>query len=373
MDKELATKDLSQMTIPKTSGTDLMIQTREMTEIQAMVISAKRFPRDMDQVRGDILASCASPALAEYSQYMYSKGGTEITGPSIRLAEELANAFTNIDKGWVELERKAGAGNLPGESTIQCFAWDMQRNVKAKRTFTVRHWRDKKGGQGYALKDEREIHELCANQAARRLRACILEIIPKWLQEEAITKCDETLEKVTGPIDKKIPNMIAAFAKIGITKEMLEKRAQRKIETIDATKYQELFKIYNSIIDGMSQPAQWFTLPDDNKAGVADIPPTAPPPQTKTIQKDKPKNFASAEELAKKKEPDFQPEETEGPSFDDVFGDCVMVCREMSWTSAQLAQFAKELTGKSTGTMKTENDVNSFMEVYSALLKEKKK
>lgn len=394
-----------------------MMQTREMSEIQAMVISAKKFPRELGQVRADILASCDSPALAEYSQYAYSKGGTEITGASIRLAEELAGAFQNVDKGWIELERKSSVGNVPGESLIQCFAWDMQRNVKAKRTFTVRHWRDTKKG-GYALKDEREIYELCANQAARRLRACILEIIPKFIVDEAIDRCDATMKKATGPMNTEIPKMLTAFEKIGVSKEMIEKRCQRKAEAIDSTQFGSLRKIYQSLVDGMSKLDQWFEVgASGGEAAPAAGPQDAPPPATQSISKktatkeqepDKKdatpaqsktapaiKNSApTKEELDAKKaaaanpppppasvEPppaeEFGLPTEELPTFKEVWADCGSVALALWGPSkaraeGEMAKYCREKTGKSGMELFKTNDVATLIKIYEMLLKEEK-
>lgn len=395
-----------------------MMQTREMSEIQAMVISAKKFPRELGQVRADILASCDSPALAEYSQYAYSKGGTEITGASIRLAEELAGAFQNVDKGWIELERKSSVGNVPGESLIQCFAWDMQRNVKAKRTFTVRHWRDTKKG-GYALKDEREIYELCANQAARRLRACILEIIPKFIVDEAIDRCDATMKKATGPMNTEIPKMLTAFEKIGVSKEMIEKRCQRKAEAIDSTQFGSLRKIYQSLVDGMSKLDQWFEVGASSgetapAAGHQDAPPPAtqsigkktatnvqenakkePPPaaQSKTAPAIKNSAPTKAELDAKKaaalnQEPPPPPPEEESfampedpppaepveelPTFGEIWKD-IGKAATAKWPAREapdkVSELCKSICGKGPKQMQTENDIKGFIKVYEALLK----
>jgi len=396
MDNDLAVREAPMTPVGVNTA---MIQTREMTEIQAMVISAKRFPRDIAQVRADILASCDSPALAEVSQYTYAKGGTEINGVSIRLAEEMACAFQNMDKGWVELERKSSVGNVPGESVVQCFAWDMQRNVKAKRTFTVRHWRDTKQG-GYALKDEREIYELMANQAARRLRACILEIIPRFIQEEAITRCDETLKKNAkgGTLEKRIVDMVGAFAKVGVTKEMLEKRLQHNAEATSESEIIGLHKVYLSLVDGMSNISQWFdgATPATQSTAAAD----SPPPQTQSISKEKKggkvetkvdakpkvKNHATPEALAEAKAAKAEPEpafdavdvtdkpmpvalvKNDGPTFNEVWLECVAVCRAMNWTDVQLAAWTKEKFHKSPYNLKETDDVKTLVQVYETLI-----
>lgn len=63
---------------------------REAQEVQAMMVIAKRFPRDPVQAMDRILQACTRPTLAEGALYTYGRGGTDVTGPSIRLAETLA-------------------------------------------------------------------------------------------------------------------------------------------------------------------------------------------------------------------------------------------------------------------------------------------
>jgi hypothetical protein len=67
---------------------------REAQEVQAMMVIAKRFPRDQVQAMDRILQACTRPTLAEGALYSYSRGGSDVTGPSIRLAEAIAqNCF----------------------------------------------------------------------------------------------------------------------------------------------------------------------------------------------------------------------------------------------------------------------------------------
>jgi hypothetical protein len=62
---------------------------------------------------------------------------------------------------------------------------------------------------------------------------------------------------------------------------MLEQRIQRKLESIMPAQIIGLRKIYNSIKDGMSKPADWFemepTLEPNGKDAAQEIPETTPP------------------------------------------------------------------------------------------------
>jgi len=232
-------------------------QQRAMAEVQAAIVLAKRYPRDQIAAMDRILVACQRPGLAEQALYSYARGGTEITGPSIRLAEAIAQQWGNIQYGIRELEQQNG------ESTVEAFAWDMETNVRQIKVFQVKHERHTKKGS-YKLEDSRDIYELVANQGARRLRACILGIIPGDIIEAAVGQCERTLKAKADTSPEALQKLVAAFGALKVTKEQIEKRIQRRLETITPAQLIQLRKVYNSIKDGMSSPADWFE--------------TAPPP-----------------------------------------------------------------------------------------------
>jgi hypothetical protein len=224
---------------------------RQMEEVKAMVFMAKQFPRDENAALERILKACERKSLAESAMYEYPRGGQKITGPSIRLAETIAQNWTNIDFGINELEQRGG------ESTVMAYAWDVETNTRQTKTFTVKHERKAKGIIN-RLEDPRDIYELVANQGARRVRACILGIVPGDVVEAAVEKCKETLAKNIGDIKEHINKMIKAFEAYKVTPEMLEKFIGCKIEAFSANDLVRLGGVYNSLKDGMAKPEQYF-------------------------------------------------------------------------------------------------------------------
>lgn len=257
-----------------------MVTSREAQEVQAAIIVAQRFPRNTVKAFEQIIEACSRIKLAEKAVYSYPRGGTTVTGPSIRLAETIAKAWGHIDAGTIELERKPAVGAVPGESVMRSYCWDLQSNTRFQKTFTVRHMRDKKGG-GVALSDERDVYEATANAAARRLRSCILNVIPADIIESAVEKCVQTLEKNIGPVIDKIRKMVVEFKVQGVTQEMIEERLGHKIEVTTAAEIVQLHTIFNSIRDGMADRSQFFNIGPATKVVV----PEQPAPQ-------KLKNFA---------------------------------------------------------------------------------
>ena len=234
---------------------------REVTEVQAGMVIAKRFPRDAHRAMEGILQACCRPALAEGAVYQYARGGTDITGPSIRLAEVLAQGWGNFDFGIRELEQRAG------ESTVEAFAWDLETNTRQRKVFQVPHTRHTKSGT-YRLTDPRDIYEMVANQGARRLRACILGVIPGDVQEAALRQCELTMAAHASVDAESVGRMVAAFAELGVSREQIEARIQRKAEAMTSALMVNLRKIYASLRDGMSAPEEWF--PPMAEAAVSD-------------------------------------------------------------------------------------------------------
>lgn len=228
-------------------------QQREIAEVQAAMVIAKRFPRDPIAATDSIMRSCTRPTLADGALYSYSRGGQEITGPSIRLAEAMAQAWGNIDFGIREIEQR------DGESTVQAYAWDLETNTRQVKTFQVKHERHTRSGSK-ALSDPRDIYELVANNGARRLRACILGVIPGDVTETAQRQCEETLRASADTTPEGLKRLVDSFAKFGVTKEAIEKRTQCRMDAIRPAQVVQLRKIYVSLKDGMSAAKDWFEV-----------------------------------------------------------------------------------------------------------------
>lgn len=226
-------------------------QQRSIAEVQARMIIARSNPRDPIKAVDLILQDCTRPTLAEKALYSYARGGTDITGPSIRLAEAIAQRWGNLSSGFKELSRSNGY------SEVVAYAWDLQSGYYDERQFQVRHWVDTRRG-GRPATDEREIYELTANAAQRRKRAVLLTVIPGDVVEAAIAQCEETLHANADTSVEAMQRMVDAFAEFEVTKDQIEKRIQRRLDSIRPAQVVLLRKIYASLNDGMSEASDWF-------------------------------------------------------------------------------------------------------------------
>ena len=261
---------------------------REASEIQAMVFMAKQFPRNQIQAADRILNACTRQTLADSAVYSYPRGGQSVEGPSIRLAEVLAQNWGNLDFGIRELSQENGV------STVEAYAWDLETNVRQAKVFQVAHKRMAKGGTK-TLTDPRDIYEMVANQGSRRLRACILSIIPGDIGEAALAQCSVTQAASVGAtpeeIKETIRKMTVVMGKFGITTENIQERYQCRLEAIRPAQIVELRKIHTSLKDGMSKPSDWFAIQEVKKSDAQDL--NAMVDEAAAIE-EKPKTLAEA-------------------------------------------------------------------------------
>ncbi len=248
------TEQLQSYQQPQQSALTQVESSRAVQEVQAAIIVAKKFPRDQLAAMERIKVACQRPGLANAAVYQYARGGSDISGPSIRLAETIAREWGNIQYGIRELEQ------ANGESTVEAFCWDVETNTRQTKIFQVPHSRYTKANGNKKLDDPRDIYELVANNGARRLRACILGIIPGDIVEDALAQCEETMRAKADTSPEAQKAIISKFEQYGVKKEQIEAKIQRKMDAITPANVVALRKMFASLKDGMSTAAEWFTM-----------------------------------------------------------------------------------------------------------------
>lgn len=227
------------------AGTVMIEEARAIAEVKGKLSVAKMFPRNEALAYQKAMDSCRRPSLAAAANWKYRRGGQNLSGPSIRLAEELARVWGNLDYGIRELSRKGSV------SEMEAFCWDMETNTISSQRFTVRHVRDKQEGAA-ELTSERDIYEVTANMGARRLRARILAILPPDLVEAAVDQCRKTVanEGAEIPIADRIKKVVEAFSRYGVTVPMLETYLGHKLDATLPEEFADLTEVRNAIKDG---------------------------------------------------------------------------------------------------------------------------
>lgn len=225
---------------------------RAIAEAQGKLVIAKRFPRNQFEAAQKIKEACHRPGLAKSAVYKYARGASQVAGPSIRLAEEIARCWGNIDYGLRELS------NRNGVSEMEAYAWDMETNTMSTQRFTVAHIRDRKDGPK-ALTDQRDIYEITANMGARRMRARILAIIPDDIVDMALAEVRATLAGGSGKsLTDTVNEIVAAFAKLGVTVAHLETYLEHELAKILPDEIADLRGVYNMLKEGQAKASDYF-------------------------------------------------------------------------------------------------------------------
>ncbi len=238
---------------------------RAVAQVQAAALLARTYKRDPEEAIDNILKACERYTLAQKAMYVYSRGGEEVSGPTIRLAEAVIQHWGNMRAGVDELSRDMEEGI----SVCRAYAHDLQTGLEDEKTFHVRHWRDVRNGRGYRVKTERDIGELVANFGARRKRACIQAVVPAYVFEEAIERCEQTLYDNVRTDGDAIESMLKSFADLGITQEHIEARIRRTLAEILPAQMIALHKIYNSLKGQESAASDWFDIVEVDPAPEA--------------------------------------------------------------------------------------------------------
>lgn len=271
---------------PAVNSMTAVEQSRAVAEVQAALVIAKSQPRSEIYAEQKILEACKRMGLAMTAIYSYKRGSeqqVQVEGPSIRLAETMARYWGNMNYGFREVSRDGGS------SEIEAYAWDLETNTKAVRQFQMKHVRERRGGDKI-LTGERDVYELMANFAQRRVRACILEIIPGDIVEAAMEQCNRTLKGSSDiPLIDRIKKMIAAFESYGVSAAMIEAKVQHNIDSINIHEYRQLGKLFNAIKDGYSTVEELFGAPstadgtvDEHKNGKKKAAEDKPAPEKET-------------------------------------------------------------------------------------------
>lgn len=255
-------------------------QQRAVAEVHAMVVVAQQRPRSIQAAMEQMRMSCSLEEMAGRAFYRYSRGGQNVTGPTVHLMRELARCFGNITHGIAELSRNDEAG----VSEMQAFAWDLQNNTRSAQIFMVPHKRDRKGG-AVKLDDLRDVYEATANSGARRLREAIKSVLPPWYVDEAIDLCNRTLKHGGGkPLPKRVADAISLFEGLGVMVDQIERKLGRPNAHWTEHDVAQLGVIWKSIDQGLVAaadefPVQRVTVEEIQRSAPAPTNGHAPPPE----------------------------------------------------------------------------------------------
>jgi len=259
--------------VPEENVGAMAAVSREQSEIQSAIISAKKFPRDELKAYTKCIDSFKRPTMAMASTYNFERGGKAINGPSVDTARELARCWGNIRYGLRIVK------NTKTQVQIKGYSYDLESNtfIEAEDEFDKLIQRKVFENGSKVTKwvepDERDLRELINRRGAILVRNCILQVIPSDITEDVIKQARLTLNSIsnkdlTETREDTIRRIAMVFNNIGIPASLLEKKLQHPLATITAEELTDLRGIYKSIMDGNTKAHEHF----DFKETETDIP-----------------------------------------------------------------------------------------------------
>lgn len=248
------------------------------SQIQARYIMAERKPRDVMQARERILRDCQRPAFAKKAIY-HKPIGQGVEGPSIRLAEALARAMTNI------LTDVSAIYDDPQKRIVRVVASDLESNITFTKDVTVNKTVERSkpiegrkivsqrvNSKGYPVfvleATDDEILDRENALASKAMRTCLLRLIPGDVLEEAMDRCYQTqATKDAEDPDATRKAMVDAFGGINVSVEQLAAYLGHPLEQTVPKEMQVLRGIFNAIKDGEATWAEAIASRDGGTNG----------------------------------------------------------------------------------------------------------
>jgi len=258
------------------------LSTINREEIDIQVATAHRWPRIVSAVREEAkMMATLDEDTAASCFYALPRGGKNIEGPSIRLAEIFASCWGNLRAGARILSENDGNGFC----VAQGFAHDLEKNV----AITMESRRKVTGKDGKLF--NADMMNVTANAAASiALRNALFRVIPRAYVDQVCAAAKKVAVGDATTLSARREKCIAFFAKVGVSKErVFEKIGRAGVEDITLKDLELLIGISTAIKEGSAKIDDVFPLEDLT-------------PKSKTeVKKDTAKKNAVEESPAEKK------------------------------------------------------------------------
>jgi len=236
-------------------------------ELDVQITTARRYPRSIKSFRIQALdMATLDEETASGCFYALPRGGKNIEGPSVRLAEIVLSAWGNIraESRVVEVGER--------ELTAEGVCWDLEKNI-AVRTQVRRRITDSKGKR---YKDDMIV--VTGNAACSiALRNAVFKVIPMAYTRAIYLEARRVAIGDAKTLTTKRAEMVGYFGKMGVPPERVCIAVGRpSVEDITLDDMATLKGLATAIKDGDTTVDEAFPLPEAPKS-IADMKPTAKP------------------------------------------------------------------------------------------------
>jgi len=229
-------------------------------ELDVMITTAKAYPRDPKRaVEYATQLATMDEETAQSCFYVLprkDKDGNrvEVKGPSIRLAEIMANSWGNLHAATRIIEND-------GKSiTAQGVAWDLESNVKITMDNKVSIVFGGKSGKPYTA--NADMQTMLSNAAsAKALRNAIFKVVPKALVDRVYAKAMEFSVGDVKTVNAKVTEIFDKLIKMGLQKQdILDYYGHTNLTEFTVDELRSLIGIGTAIRDKMITLEEVFSV-----------------------------------------------------------------------------------------------------------------
>lgn len=237
---------------------------RARTEIEAAYELALHNPRDLDDMRAKLLKTCKNLSFAEKALYTIKRGGKDISGPSIRFAEECLRLYRNVrsSRRMVHDDRESrtyevSLTDLENNTTVSQeieVEKVVERKFVQKGDVVIRQRQNSKDETVFLVEatlDDLRMKE--GAELARSRRNLILELIPSWIRRDAQEAIERTINQgFKDDPDGSTKRVMDGFADRGVPPSALKEYLGRdEIGKLSQAEYQELRGALAAMLEGL--------------------------------------------------------------------------------------------------------------------------
>lgn len=250
-------------------------------QIQCAYMMALQCPRSYFAAEQAVVKACENPLFAEKVEYKLPRGGTTISGPTIRLAELIRREWRNIfttERVMHDDER---------QMIVQVTAMDLETNsietaeVVIPKTVERRYVKDGQeiiserenslGKKVYTVRaTDSEVDMMRKAMISKALRNAIFRLVPAELVQIALATARQTIQTADAKDPKEaIRRLIFCFEEQGVSIDKIEKEIGHTLEKANTADVKKLRGLYKQMLNG----ASWddLTNPEPQNAAIDEL------------------------------------------------------------------------------------------------------
>lgn len=228
----------------------------ERVQVDVQIATAKKYPRNIQAVKQAMLGiATLDEETAASCFYSLPRGGKNIQGPSVRLAEIALSSYGNVKAATRILNVETGTNP---HCVVQAVVHDMERNVcyavEKRRRITGKK---SKGGKP----DEDDINLAVNAGSSIAFRDAVFKVVPGALVKSVYEAAKKVAVGDVKSIVAQRQKVFDRFKQIGVSEDRILSSIDRKrIEEVTLEDLEHLIGIGTSLRDGQTTVEEAFPI-----------------------------------------------------------------------------------------------------------------